>query len=65
MRRKPIGEQAIVVVGASSGVGRAVARAAGERGASVVVAARSREPLERAVAEIEAFGSEALAVPTT
>ncbi|TML53966.1 MAG: SDR family NAD(P)-dependent oxidoreductase, partial [Actinobacteria bacterium] len=37
VRKKPIGEQVIVVTGASSGVGRAIARAAGERGAKVVV----------------------------
>ena len=63
MRKKPIGEQVIVVTGASSGVGRAVARAAGERGAKVVVAARGQDGLNAAVEEIERSGSEALAVP--
>jgi len=63
VRKKPIGEQVIVVTGASSGVGRAVARAAGERGAKVVVAARGQDGLNAAVEEIERSGSEALAVP--
>ena len=52
----------MVVTGASSGVGRAVARAAGERGAKVVVGARGEEGLNAAVEEIERAGSEALAV---
>ena len=63
VRKKPIGEQVIVVTGASSGVGRAIARAAGERGAKVVVAARGEDGLNPAVEEIERAGSEALAVP--
>ncbi|HEX6490906.1 MAG TPA: SDR family oxidoreductase [Gaiellaceae bacterium] len=63
MRKKPLGEQVVVVTGASSGLGRAIARAAGERGAKVVVAARGSEGLEAAVEEIERAGSEALAVP--
>jgi NAD(P)-dependent dehydrogenase (short-subunit alcohol dehydrogenase family) len=64
MRKKPLGEQVLVVTGASSGLGRAIARMAGERGAKVVVAARNEEGLNAAVAEIEAAGSEALAVKT-
>jgi NAD(P)-dependent dehydrogenase (short-subunit alcohol dehydrogenase family) len=63
MRKKLLREQVIVVTGASSGVGRAIARAAAERGAKVVVAARGEEGLAAAVEEIERAGSEALAVP--
>src|SRR5919202_678571 len=63
MRKKQLHEQVVVVTGASSGLGRAVARLAGERGARVVVTARSTEALDNVVAEIEASGSEALAVP--
>jgi NAD(P)-dependent dehydrogenase (short-subunit alcohol dehydrogenase family) len=63
VRKKPIGEQVIVVTGASSGVGRAIARTAGKRGAKVVVAARGEDGLNAAVEEIERAGSEALAVP--
>jgi NAD(P)-dependent dehydrogenase (short-subunit alcohol dehydrogenase family) len=62
-RKKPLSEQVMVVTGASSGLGRAVARLAGRRGAKVVVTARNTEALEACVREIEAFGSEALAVP--
>jgi NAD(P)-dependent dehydrogenase (short-subunit alcohol dehydrogenase family) len=62
VHKKPLHEQVLVVTGASSGVGRAVARAAGERGAKVVVAARGADGLKAAVEEIERAGSEALAV---
>jgi NAD(P)-dependent dehydrogenase (short-subunit alcohol dehydrogenase family) len=61
--KKPLREQVIVVTGASSGLGRAIARGAGERGAKVVVTARNEEALRNCVAEIERAGSEALAVP--
>jgi NAD(P)-dependent dehydrogenase (short-subunit alcohol dehydrogenase family) len=61
--KKPLSEQVIVVTGASSGLGRAVARAAGGRGAKVVVTARNAEALDNCVREVEAAGSEALAVP--
>src|ERR1043166_5716732 len=61
--KKPLAEQVVVVTGASSGLGRAVARGAGEAGAKVVVTARNAEALDAAVREIEAFGSQALAVP--
>ena len=61
--KRPVAEQVIVVSGASSGIGRAVARAAGERGASVVVSARSVEALDNAVHEIEAAGGQGLAIP--
>ena len=63
MAKKPLREQVIVVTGASSGLGRAIARLAGERGAKVVVTARNGEALDACVAEIERAGSEALAVP--
>ena len=62
-KKKPLAEQVVVVTGASSGLGRAIARGAGEAGAKVVVTARNGEALDDAVREIEAFGSEALAVP--
>jgi NAD(P)-dependent dehydrogenase (short-subunit alcohol dehydrogenase family) len=62
-RKKPLSDQVVVVTGASSGLGRAVARLAGRRGAKVVVTARNAEALGACVREIEAFGSEALAVP--
>jgi NAD(P)-dependent dehydrogenase (short-subunit alcohol dehydrogenase family) len=61
--KKPLREQVVIVTGASSGLGRAIARLAGERGAKVVVTARNAEALDACVAEIERAGSEALAVP--
>jgi NAD(P)-dependent dehydrogenase (short-subunit alcohol dehydrogenase family) len=63
VRKKPLSEQVMVVTGASSGLGRAIARLAGERGAKVVVTARNEEALANCVAEIERAGSQALAVP--
>jgi NAD(P)-dependent dehydrogenase (short-subunit alcohol dehydrogenase family) len=60
--KKPIGEQVVAVTGASAGLGRAIARLAGQRGARVVVCARGVDGLEACVREIEAAGSEALAV---
>lgn len=53
-----------VVAGASTGIGRATARALAREGARVVVAARSEEGLRTLCAEIEADGGVALAVPT-
>lgn len=53
--------QVVVVTGATSGVGRAVARAFGAAGAKVALIARSIEALEAAVEEINAGGGEALA----
>ncbi len=51
------------MTGASSGLGRAIARAAAERGAKVVVTGRNEEALSNAVSEIERAGSEGLSVP--
>jgi NAD(P)-dependent dehydrogenase (short-subunit alcohol dehydrogenase family) len=61
--KKSLADQVVLVTGASSGLGRAVARMAGARGAKVVVTARTGEALDNCVREIEAAGSEALAVP--
>jgi NAD(P)-dependent dehydrogenase (short-subunit alcohol dehydrogenase family) len=61
--KKPLQDQVVVVTGASAGLGRAIARAAGRRGAKVVVTARGVDGLDACVRELEAFGTEALAVP--
>lgn len=52
--------QVVVVTGASAGVGRAVARAFGARGARVGLLARGRDGLEAARVEIEAAGGDAI-----
>lgn len=54
----------VVVTGASAGVGRATAVAFARRGFSVGLLARGREGLDGAVADVEAAGARALAVPT-
>ncbi|GJE44705.1 SDR family oxidoreductase [Methylobacterium soli] len=52
MRHKPLREQVIVVTGASSGIGLVTVRMAVERGARVVLAARSEDVLARVAAEL-------------
>ncbi|WP_026732565.1 SDR family oxidoreductase [Fischerella sp. PCC 9605] len=59
---KPINQQVVAIVGASSGIGRNAALQFGSRGAKVVVAARSQPGLESLVAEIQKMGGEATAV---
>jgi NAD(P)-dependent dehydrogenase (short-subunit alcohol dehydrogenase family) len=61
---RPVGEQSVVVLGASSGIGRATALRFARRGAAVTCAARSEPDLHSLVAEIEAAGGRAQAVPT-
>jgi NAD(P)-dependent dehydrogenase (short-subunit alcohol dehydrogenase family) len=52
MTHKPLREQVIVITGASSGIGLATARMAAERGARVVLAARSGEVLAQVATEL-------------
>jgi NAD(P)-dependent dehydrogenase (short-subunit alcohol dehydrogenase family) len=59
MKLKPVGEQVIVITGASSGIGLVTARLAARKGAKVVLAARSRDSLALAVDEIKQAGGEA------
>jgi NAD(P)-dependent dehydrogenase (short-subunit alcohol dehydrogenase family) len=53
----------VVVTGGTAGVGRAVARLCGRRGATVVILARDTAGLEDARAEIAATGARVLALP--
>jgi NAD(P)-dependent dehydrogenase (short-subunit alcohol dehydrogenase family) len=55
--------EVVVVTGASAGIGRAVARAYGERGACVGLLARGARGLEGAAEDVRAAGGRALAVP--
>jgi NAD(P)-dependent dehydrogenase (short-subunit alcohol dehydrogenase family) len=56
--------QTVVVTGASGGIGRAVARAFGARGAQVGLVARGQEGLAGAARDVEAAGGKACTVPT-
>ncbi len=55
-RLKPLADQVLVITGASSGIGRAAARMAAERGARVVLAARDPRALADAARECERAG---------
>jgi NAD(P)-dependent dehydrogenase (short-subunit alcohol dehydrogenase family) len=61
---KPLKEQAIVITGASSGIGRATALRLGREGASLVLAARDQEGLDSAASEARQAGGRAIAVLT-
>jgi NAD(P)-dependent dehydrogenase (short-subunit alcohol dehydrogenase family) len=63
MQLKPIYQQVVAVVGASSGIGRETALQFAARGAKVVISARSKEGLETLVEEIRSRGGEAIAIP--
>jgi short-subunit dehydrogenase len=53
-------DKVIVITGASSGFGEQIARRCADRGAQVVLAARSAEPLEQLAQELRAQGGRAL-----
>src|SRR5690348_10682387 len=64
IKLKNIGEQVIVVTGASSGIGLVTARMAARQGARVVIASRDQDALRRLEHEINSSGGQAFAVPT-
>src|SRR5215218_11340334 len=61
---EPDKTEAVVITGASAGVGRATAREFGEHGAKVALLARGEDGLEGARKEVETAGGEALPIPT-
>src|SRR4051794_37189445 len=60
---KQMGGAVVVVTGASSGVGRACARAFGARGARVALIARNEDALKAAADEIRREGGTAMVLP--
>jgi len=64
MKADAFRNQVVIVTGASSGVGKALALQLARQGAKVVLAARRAELLEQIAATCRQSGGEALAVPT-
>ena len=64
VKLRKLGEQVVVITGATSGIGLCTAREAARRGARLVLAARNEEELAKVAGEIEAAGGFALPVPT-
>ena len=62
MKQKPIENQVVVVMGASSGIGRETALRFAKRGAKVVLAARSEAGLRSLEDEIRGLGGQAKSV---
>jgi short-subunit dehydrogenase len=58
------GRPVVVITGASSGIGRATARAHARRRARLVLAGRNRDSLEQVASECRARGADVLVVPT-
>jgi short-subunit dehydrogenase len=56
--------RAVVITGASSGVGRAAAHAFARRGANIVLCARGPEALQETAAECRRMGAAAVVIPT-
>lgn len=61
----PVGPRVVLVTGASSGIGEAVARQASDRGDHVVLVARGSEALERVAADCDALGAASALVLAT
>ncbi len=57
-------DKVVIITGASSGIGKALAFELGARGAVVVIAARSKDTLEEIEAELKTAGTRVLAVCT-
>jgi len=55
--RRPLGEQTLVITGATSGIGLATARQAASEGARLVLVARDEEGLRQVASELDPDGS--------
>lgn len=58
MVHKPINQQVVVIIGASSGIGKVTAMEFGAKGAKLVIADRSRAGLEATSSEIMSRGGQ-------
>ncbi len=63
MSKQLLQGRVILITGGSSGIGRATAQRLAGHGARLALLARTLEPLQQAVRELQAVGAEALAVP--
>ena len=62
MQLKPISQQVVAIIGASSGIGRETALQFARKGAKVVVSARNESGLNSLVEEIQVLGGEAKSI---
>ncbi|HEY9878768.1 MAG TPA: SDR family oxidoreductase [Leptolyngbyaceae cyanobacterium] len=62
MQLKPINQQVVAVVGATSGIGRITALQFAEKGAKLVISGRSEDKLASLRSEIQNLGSEAVSI---
>ncbi|MFN2468060.1 MAG: SDR family NAD(P)-dependent oxidoreductase, partial [Gaiellaceae bacterium] len=62
--QRPLTGKVAIVIGASRGIGAAVARAFSRAGAAVAVASRDEAALDRLAGELTEAGGSALVVPT-
>lgn len=64
MKLKPVDQQVVVIVGATSGIGKAAAHLFAQKGARVVAAGRSQEALDTLIDEIAIQGGTIFGVKT-